>query len=69
MLLIAAQGDGCPLSASGIGGDIRCAVRRWSIQLLVNPTETRFIPNWRRVDAPYPDLLRQLHQAEQFDNS
>jgi glucosyl-3-phosphoglycerate synthase len=35
---------------------------------LDNPMETPFIPNWRRVNAAYPDLLRNLKQAVLFDN-
>jgi glucosyl-3-phosphoglycerate synthase len=35
---------------------------------LDNPMETPFIPNWRRVNAAYPDLLRNLKQAVVLDN-
>ncbi|MFT5226538.1 MAG: glucosyl-3-phosphoglycerate synthase [Polaribacter sp.] len=35
---------------------------------LDNPMETPFIPNWRRVNAAYPDLLRNLEQAVLLDN-
>jgi glucosyl-3-phosphoglycerate synthase len=33
-----------------------------------NPMETPFIPNWSRVNAANPDLLRTLHDAVQQDN-
>jgi glucosyl-3-phosphoglycerate synthase len=35
---------------------------------LDNPMETPFIPNWRRVNAAYPDLLHDLKQAVLLDN-
>ena len=36
---------------------------------LDNPMETPFIPNWSRVNAAYPDLLRNLREAVQADNA
>jgi glucosyl-3-phosphoglycerate synthase len=36
---------------------------------LDNPMETPFIPNWSRVNAAYPDLLRNLHEAVLADNA
>ena len=36
---------------------------------LDNPMETPFIPNWSRVNAAYPDLLRNLHAAVAEDNA
>lgn len=36
---------------------------------LDNPMETPFIPNWARVNAAYPDLMRQLHEAVSLDNA
>lgn len=37
-------------------------------RFLDNPMETPFIPNWSRVNAAYPDLLRNLHEAVKQDN-
>lgn len=36
---------------------------------LDNPMETPFIPNWSRVNAAYPDLLRNLREAVLEDNA
>ncbi len=36
---------------------------------LDNPMETPFIPNWSRVNAAYPDLLRNLRDAVAEDNA
>ncbi len=36
---------------------------------LDNPMETPFIPNWSRVNAAYPDLLRELREAVAADNA
>ena len=36
---------------------------------LDNPMETPFIPNWSRVNAAYPDLMRELHEAVSLDNA
>ncbi len=36
---------------------------------LENPMETPFIPNWSRVNAAYPDLLRELKEAVAADNA
>ncbi len=36
---------------------------------LDNPMETPFIPNWRRVNAAYPDLLHNLREAVAQDNA
>ena len=36
---------------------------------LDNPMETPFIPNWSRVNAAYPDLLRNLRDAVAEDNT
>ncbi len=36
---------------------------------LDNPMETPFIPNWSRVNAAYPDLLRNLRDAVREDNA
>jgi glucosyl-3-phosphoglycerate synthase len=36
---------------------------------LDNPMETPFIPNWSRVNAAYPDLLRNLREAVAADNA
>ena len=36
---------------------------------LENPMETPFIPNWSRVNAAYPDLLRELKEAVAADNT
>ena len=36
---------------------------------LDNPMETPFIPNWSRVNAAYPDLLRHLRDAVAEDNA
>lgn len=38
-------------------------------RFLDNPMETPFIPNWRRVNAAYPDLLRNLQKAVSQDNA
>lgn len=35
---------------------------------LDNPMETPFIPNWRRVNAAFPDLMADLHGAVEADN-
>lgn len=36
---------------------------------LDNPMETPFIPNWRRIQAAYPDLLQDLYEAVEADNT
>ncbi|MEO4043900.1 glycosyl transferase [Hoeflea sp. CAU 1731] len=36
---------------------------------LENPMETPFIPNWSRVQAANPDLVRKLEEAVRADNS
>ena len=36
---------------------------------LDNPMETPFIPNWSRVNAAYPDLMRELREAVAADNA
>ena len=36
---------------------------------LDNPMETPFISSWSRVNAAYPDLLRNLHEAVIADNA
>lgn len=36
---------------------------------LDNPMETPFIPNWSRVNAAYPDLMRNLREAVAEDNA
>ena len=38
-------------------------------QFLENPMETPFIPNWRRVNAAFPDLLNDLREAVSLDNA
>ena len=38
-------------------------------RFLDNPMETPFIPNWRRVNAAYPDLLQNLRDAVAADNA
>jgi hypothetical protein len=47
---------------------VGCARRSTGVSR--TPDENPFVPNWRRVDAAYPDLLPQLyqpHQAMQLD--
>ena len=36
---------------------------------LENPMETPFIPNWRRVNAAFPDLLTDVREAVSLDNA
>ena len=36
---------------------------------LENPMETPFIPNWSRVTAAYPDVMRHITEAVAADNS
>ncbi len=36
---------------------------------LENPMETPFIPNWSRVTAAYPDVMRHITEAVSADNS
>ena len=36
---------------------------------LDNPMETPFIPNWSRVQAADPDILRKIRQAVSEDNA
>ena len=36
---------------------------------LDNPMETPFIPNWSRVQAADPDLMRDLHDAVKADEA